>query len=71
MHSSKETRGGARLNAGRKKGSSLYGESTLAVRIPESLIPTIKTLLNQKKHQFEKLGQLSTAFLFPPPTPEN
>jgi len=69
MHSTKETRGGARQNAGRKKGSSLYGESTVAVRIPESLIPTLKTLLNQKKHQFEKLGQLSTAIFIPATNP--
>ena len=43
-----ENRGGARANAGRKKGSSVYGESTKAFRVPESLIPTVKSLLRYK-----------------------
>ena len=44
-------RGGSRLGAGRKKGSSVYGESTKAVRIPESMIPEIKTMLNIRRQQ--------------------
>lgn len=69
MHSTKETRGGARLNAGRKKGSSAYGESTIALRIPESLVPTVKNLLDNRKRQFEVLACNSTAILFPAKAP--
>ena len=45
----KKQRGGARPNAGRKKGSSAYGESTRAIRIPESMIPKVKTMLELRK----------------------
>ena len=69
MHSTKETRGGARLNAGRKKGSSAYGETTTAIRIPESLVPTVKNLLDNRKRQLEVLASNSTAILFPSKTP--
>ena len=69
MHLIKETRGGARLNAGRKKGSSAYGESTIAVRIPESLVPTVKNLLGKRKRQLEILASNSTAILFPAKAP--
>jgi DNA polymerase V len=69
MQSTKETRGGARLNAGRKKGSSAYGESTIAVRIPESLVPTVKNLLNNRKRQLEHLAGNSMAILFPAKAP--
>ncbi len=48
-----KTRGGSRLNAGRKKGSSVYGESTQAIRIPESLIPTVKSLLHYKQQKLQ------------------
>lgn len=44
--------GGSRPGAGRKKGSSVYGESTKAMRIPESMIPKITTMLNLRKQQF-------------------
>lgn len=71
MHSTKETRGGARLNAGRKKGSSAYGESTTAVRIPESLVPTVKNLLDHRKRQLEVLATNSTAILFPAKAPSH
>jgi DNA polymerase V len=50
-----KTRGGARLNAGRKKGSSAYGETTKAMRVPESLIPRIQNLLNVRKQSIEIL----------------
>jgi len=43
--------GGSRIGSGRKKGSSAYGESTKAIRIPESMLPTIKGLLAQRKLQ--------------------
>lgn len=38
-------RGGARSGAGRKKGSSVYGESTRAIRVPESMLPELKAML--------------------------
>jgi DNA polymerase V len=69
MHSTKETRGGARINAGRKKGSSVYGETTTAVRIPESLVPTVKNLLDARKRQLEILADHSTAILLPAKAP--
>lgn len=42
-------RGGARTGAGRKKGSSAYGESTHAIRVPESMLPGLKAMLAQRK----------------------
>jgi DNA polymerase V len=42
-----KTRGGKRECAGRKKGSSVYGETTQAIRVPESLLPRVKNLLAQ------------------------
>ena len=45
--------GGVRAGAGRKKGSSAYGEPTKAVRIPESLLATVTELLDYKKKQLE------------------
>ncbi len=71
MHSTKENRGGARLNAGRKKGSSAYGESTIALRIPESLVSTVKILLDHRKRQFEILASNSTTVLFPAKAPSH
>ncbi|PHS71702.1 MAG: DNA polymerase V [Cycloclasticus sp.] len=44
-------RGGSRPGAGRKKGSSVYGEPTKAVRVPESLLATVTELLEHKKKQ--------------------
>ena len=64
-----ENRGGARPNAGRKKGSSAYGETTQAMRVPESLVPVIKTLLDGRKQQFEQLANSTAAILFPTKTP--
>ena len=46
-------RGGARKGAGRKKGSSVYAESTQAIRVPESMIPEVKSMLNIRKLQVE------------------
>jgi len=62
-------RGGQRPNAGRKKGSSAYGESTTAIRVPESLVPTIKTLLDDRKRQFEQLANSTATILFPSKMP--
>jgi len=41
--------GGVRAGAGRKKGSSAYGESTCAIRVPESMLPELKAMLEQRK----------------------
>ena len=38
-------RGGKRQGSGRKSGSGTFGEPTQAIRVPVSLIPTLKTLL--------------------------
>ena len=47
----KSKRGGARAGAGRKKGSSVYGESTRAIRVPESMLDELKAMLEQRKQQ--------------------
>ncbi len=54
-----ETWGGVRANAGRKKGSSVYGESTQAMRIPESLIPTVKSLLQHKQNNVQHCSNIA------------
>jgi DNA polymerase V len=38
-------RGGQRTGAGRKKGTGPYGQPTQPIRVPVSLLPTIKALL--------------------------
>ena len=60
-------RGGQRPNAGRKKGSSAYGESTTAIRVPESLVPAVKTLLDDRKRQFERLAPTARRQFSSPP----
>jgi len=55
MQQDKQARGGARLGAGRKKGSSVYGETTKAIRVPESMIPEVKLMLSQRKLQSTEL----------------
>lgn len=64
-----ENRGGVRPNAGRKKGSSVYGETTKAIRVPESLIPSIKNLLDVRKQQFEQLSNSAELLILPSRTP--
>lgn len=54
---SKSKRGGVRLGAGRKKGSSIYGETTKAIRIPESMVSEVKMMLTLRQKQFVD-GQL-------------
>ena len=54
-------RGGARPGAGRKKGSNEYGESTQAIRVPESLLPEVKSLLAQRKQQAETAVKLQAS----------
>ena len=59
--------GGARPGAGRKKGSSVYGENTKAIRVPESMVPEVKVMLNQRKQLFEISRRLS----FPTSSPSH
>lgn len=58
-------RGGARPGAGRKKGSSEYGETTKAIRVPESMVPEVKTMLSQRKQFFEKSSVVSFPSMSP------
>jgi len=55
----KPKRGGSRPGAGRKKGSSVYGETTKAIRVPESMVPEVKAMLNQRKQLFENTSAIS------------
>jgi DNA polymerase V len=63
------THGGPRPNSGRKKGSNAYGETTKAIRVPESLIPSIQALLSQRKQQFEQFSQQHNSVFLPKPQP--
>jgi len=64
-------RGGARANAGRKPGSSAYGEATQAIRVPASLIPALKNLLDSRKQNLAAVAGagLPDSFLYPPRNP--
>lgn len=62
-------RGGKRPGAGRKCGTGTYGEATKAIRVPESLVPAIKTLLDQRKQQFEQLALTSANVFIPANNP--
>lgn len=62
-------RGGARPNSGRKKGSSVYGESTKAVRVPESLLSTVMILLESRKQTFGRFTDNSTDIFYPTAAP--
>ncbi len=64
-------RGGARVGAGRKKGSSAYGETTKAIRIPESMLPDIQAMLTEQKQQFSILSAHADKLFFPSPKPSN
>lgn len=44
----KTAQGGARVGAGRPKGTGKYGEPTIAIRIPASLEPAVKNMLTPK-----------------------
>lgn len=63
-------RGGARPGAGRKKGSSFYGETTQAIRVPESLVLPIKSLLDERRRQCERIAETPRVILFPAPEPK-
>jgi DNA polymerase V len=59
----KPTLGGTRSGAGRKKGSSVYGESTQAIRVPESMVPEVKSMLLHRKQHFlqsKLVGSINT-----------
>lgn len=43
--------GGKRLGAGRPKGSGRYGEKTLPIRVPESLINEIRNLVESRDEE--------------------
>ncbi len=62
-------RGGVRAGAGRKKGSSVYGETTKAIRVPESMLSEVKGMLNQRKKLFRSLGLNSGSISFPAESP--
>jgi len=62
-------RGGARPGAGRRKGSSVYGESTRAIRVPESMLPQLRHMLECHKRQFQRLDGMAAAFYHPATDP--
>jgi len=55
----KPNRGGSRPGAGRKKGSSAYGETTKAMRVPESMVPEVQSMLNLRKQLFKGATTIS------------
>jgi len=55
----KPKRGGSRPGAGRKKGSSVYGESTKAIRVPESMVSEVKSMLIHREQLFKKYSAIS------------
>jgi len=63
----KPGQGGVRPGAGRKKGSSVYGETTKAIRVPESMIPQVKSMLHLHQQHFKQIqldnGTVNTADL--------
>jgi len=61
--------GGARSGAGRKKGSSVYGETTKAIRVPESMVSEVKVMLNQRKQWFEQFTADASSISFPSSSP--
>jgi len=65
----KNKHGGSRLRAGRKKGSSVYGETTKAIRVPESMVFEVKAMLSQRKHLFESFTSHSPSISFPTESP--
>ncbi len=61
----KPKHGGTRSGAGRKKGSSVYGETTKAIRVPESMLPEVKSMLAFRKQLFIESSTLSFPSTFP------
>lgn len=62
-------RGGARPGAGRRKGSSVYGESTRAIRVPESMLAQLRAMLENRKRQFQEQDGMAAAFYHPAADP--
>lgn len=62
-------RGGQRPGAGRKKGTSAYREATQAIRVPESILPSLKAILDARKRRFGQQTDNSAAIYFPAKTP--
>ena len=62
-------RGGRRLGAGRKTGTGIYRETTKAIRVPESMLPSIKAMLDVRKDQFQKITNTSAVAYIPTQTP--
>lgn len=48
----KKTRGGAREGAGRPKGQGRYGEPTRIMRVPVSMMETVKDMMESKTKDF-------------------
>jgi len=69
MTNKQKARGGARIGAGRKKGSPVYGETTKALRVPESMVSEVKVMLRQRKQLFETFSTHSSLVLFPEQSP--
>jgi DNA polymerase V len=62
--------GGIRTGAGRKKGSSIYGETTKAIRVPESMIPDVQTMLDQRKQLFASFNSVPSVISYPSDSPK-
>ncbi len=59
-------RGGRRPGAGRKPGSGPYGEPTRPVRVPVSLVPTVRSWLTHLgRHRARPFAQVPTTLLLP------
>ena len=50
------TRGGKRSGAGRPKGTGKYGEKTVAMRVPESLVTDIRDLVEAQGYSLPLYG---------------
>lgn len=61
----KPNRGGSRPGAGRKKGSSVYGETTKAIRVPESMVPEVESMLSHRKLLFKNSAVISLPSVSP------
>ncbi len=62
--------GGIRIGAGRKKGSSVYGETTKAIRVPESMITDVQTMLDQRKQLFASFNTVPRVISYPSDSPK-
>lgn len=51
------THGGKRKGAGRKKGTGKFGEPTVLMRIPKSLVKVVKKLLKEVVINMEGEGK--------------